>query len=325
MHPLATRSASLSIATRLLAAPVLLSALALSACSTAPRAKQDTAASPATSAAAEQWLSDVRTIADAGGNAQRRHAISQRLDALGIAWQAAPFDTDKGRGENLLADLGGPEGAPLLLLGAHSDRVEVGKGATDNASGSATVLALAERLRAQPLQNHRVAIAFWDLEEAGLLGSKAYVADGKTKPALYVNFDVFGWGDTLWMMVPANAQPALVQASQDATQAAKIGFAPGEQYPPTDHLPFLRAGWPAVSYSLVGADEITSVLEAYAGKKPATPAKVMKVIHNASDTIDQVDAEAAARGVTTVEQALRQWDAQSRAATGATSTSENGQ
>lgn len=285
--------------------------LFLTACSPSVRAPQAPAAAAAPAGtAASQWLGDVRAIADSGDNAQRREAIAARLDTLGLAPRKVAFQANDRTGENLLADVSGPANGPLLLLGAHSDRVEAGHGATDNASGSATVLALAERFKRKPLQHHRVAVAFWDLEEVGLLGSKAYVTDGSTRPALYVNFDVFGWGDTLWMMAPANQQTALVDSSRAATQALSLGFSPGEQYPPTDHLPFIRAGWPAVSYSLVGADEITQVLDAYAGKKSRTPAKVMQVIHSERDTLDQVDAEAVARGVDAVEQALRRWDAQ---------------
>ena len=303
--------------------------LFLSACAT-PHAVTQTGSSTTAPAqpAAAQWLSDVRTISDAGGNAQRREAIAARLEALDLAWRKAPFEAGDKAGENLIADVAGPAEAPLLLIGAHSDRVAVGHGATDNASGSAAVLALAERFQRTPLRNHRVAVAFWDLEEEGLLGSKAYVADGSTKPALYVNFDVFGWGDTLWMMTPAQAQATLVDSSRTATQALRLGFSPGEKYPPTDHLPFLRAGWPAVSYSLVGADEITQVLDAYAGKKSQTPAKVMRVIHTDQDVLDQVDAQAAVRGVDAVERALRDWDANvvtnAPAATSTTTTSESG-
>jgi hypothetical protein len=274
--------------------------------------------------AAMRWLSDVEAITNAGDNAARRGAIAARLDALGLTWRKAPFEASGKTGENLLADVGGPTDAPLLLIGAHSDRVAVGHGATDNASGSASVLALAERFQRQPLKHHRVAIAFWDLEEEGLLGSKAYVADGSTKPALYVNFDVFGWGDTLWMMAPPQGQQALVDSSRAATQALRLGFSPGEKYPPTDHLPFLRAGWPAVSYSLVGADEIARVLEAYAGKKSRTPPKVMQVIHTDQDELGQIDAKAAARGVDAVEQALRRWDALG-VTNAPTATSGNGQ
>lgn len=285
--------------------------LFLTACSPSVRAPQAPAAAATPAGTpASQWLGDVRAIAEAGDNAQRRKAIAARLDTLGLAPRTVAFQANDRTGENLLADVSGAANAPLLLLGAHSDRVETGHGATDNASGSATVLALAERFQRKPLRHHRVAVAFWDLEEVGLLGSKAYVTDGSTRPALYVNFDVFGWGDTLWMMAPANQQTALVDSSRAATQALSLGFSPGEQYPPTDHLPFIRAGWPAVSYSLVGADEITQVLDAYAGKKSRTPAKVMQVIHSERDTLDQVDATAVARGVDAVEQALRRWDAQ---------------
>ena len=305
-----------------------LTILFLSACATPQAATQTATTAGRTAPASSQWLSDVRAISDAGENAQRRDAIAARLDALDLAWRKAPFEANGKAGVNLIADVAGADDAPLLLIGAHSDRVAVGHGATDNASGSAAVLALAERFQRQPLEHHRVAVAFWDLEEEGLLGSKAYVADGSTKPALYVNFDVFGWGDTLWMMAPAQGQATLVDSSRMATQALRLGFSPGEQYPPTDHLPFLRAGWPAVSYSLVGADEVAQVLEAYAGKKPRTPAKVMRVIHTDQDVLGQIDAQAAVRGVDAVERALREWDANVvthvPAATSTTTTSESG-
>src|SRR5687768_17440706 len=259
------------------------------------------------------WLDDVGTIATAADNDGRKAVVQQRLDALGITWRTERFESKGKRGENILADLGGPADAPLLLIGAHYDRVQVGHGATDNASGSATVLALAERLKRVPLKRHRVAIALWDLEELGLLGSAAHVANGGPKPALYVNFDVFGWGDALWMMAPETGHP-LVVASADAARAAGLTFTAGDRYPPTDHLPFLKAGWPAVSYSLVGASEVDGILEVFAGKTPATMPKVMEVIHHERDTMAEIDAVAVGRGVDAVEQALRQWDAAPSAA-----------
>lgn len=266
-------------------------------------------ASEAASPAARTWFADVRAIADADAGEGRREAIRKRLDTLGIAWRNSPFEIDQQRGTNILADVGGAAAAPLLLLGAHSDQVGKGEGATDNASGSATVLALAQRLKQRPLAHHRVAIAFWDLEEKGLLGSKAYVADGTTKPALYVNFDVFGWGDTVWMMTP-DPDGELTRATAASAAAKRLRLSAGEQYPPTDHLPFLKAGWPAVSYSLVGGEEVTLVLDAYEGKKLATLPRVMQVIHTERDTLAQIDPNAAADGVDAVEEALRRWDAE---------------
>lgn len=264
------------------------------------------------SAAGPGWLDDVSTISAAADNDGRKRAVQKRLDTLGIEWRTERFESKGKHGENILADLVGPADAPLLLLGAHYDRVDVGHGATDNASGSATVLELAERFSRVPLKRHRVAIALWDLEERGLLGSAAHIANGGQKAALYVNFDVFGWGDTLWMMTPEATHP-LVAAAADGARAHGLVLSAGDRYPPTDHLSFLKAGRPAVSFSLVGAGEVAGILEVFAGKPPATMPKVMEVIHDDRDTLSEIDAAAAGRGVDAVEQALRQWDAASLA------------
>jgi aminopeptidase S len=264
---------------------------------------------PAPSAVATTtWQADVAGMASATDNAGRRDYLRKRLEAAGMPAQVQTFAHGKVVGENLLSQVSGDATQPLLLIGAHSDRVSAGRGATDNASGSAVALALAERFRSKPLQRHRVQVAFWDLEEEGLRGAAAYVADKREKPALYVNFDVFGWGDSLWMMTPDDAHP-LVARSRDAAQAQGLQITAGRQYPPTDHLAFLKAEWPAVSYSLVGAAEIPNILAVFSGKEPASMPKVMKVIHSADDTIAHVDADAVAKGIDAVEAAIRAWDA----------------
>ena len=259
--------------------------------------------------AATAWQSDASSIAGAGGNAARLAAIRQRLEAAGFEVAGQPFTSGGHEGLNLLAPVAGEAGAPLLLLGAHADRVDDGEGAVDNASGSAVVLALAERFRERPLANHRVAIAFWDLEERGLLGARHYVGNGGERPSLYVNFDVFGWGDTLWMMAPDLSDP-LVAAGRSAAAAAGTGFsATAQHYPPTDHLAFLRDGWPAVSYSLLDEDEIGALETLMQGERPQTMPRVMGVIHTVNDTRGQLDPAAVARGIDAVEAALREWDA----------------
>lgn len=262
----------------------------------------------AAKATAGNWKQQVSAISAGDDTAARAAAITSRLDVLGIPWHSEVFSIDGKTGNNLIADLGGKADAPLLLIGAHYDRVKVGRGATDNASGSATVLALAETLRAKPLQNHRVQLAFWDLEEAGLLGSKAWVTtEGREKPALYVNFDVFGWGDTLWMMTPqADAPLATIMATH--SKAASLGFSAGDKYPPTDHLAFLAQDWPAVSFSLVGGEEIEPILAVFGGQKPDSVPKVMQVIHSARDTDAELDASNVQRAVQVLDAGLREWD-----------------
>ncbi len=259
-----------------------------------------------------RWHGQVEAISAHGDTTGRGDAIARRLDALGIAWKREAFERDGQAGENLVADLGGPDKAPLLLIGAHYDKVAIGHGATDNASGVAAVLELAQALKAKPLEHHRVQVVFWDLEEKGLLGAHAWVATaGREQPALYVNFDVFGWGDTLWMMTPAaEGDSLLVAALRAASRHEKLGFAPGDKYPPTDHLAFLKAGWPAVSFSLVGSDEIDPILAVFGGGKPAQVPKVMQVIHSERDTTAELDASRVDDALRVVEQGLRAWDHQ---------------
>ncbi len=258
---------------------------------------------------AVNWKDQVARISAGADTGARGQAITQRLDALGLAWRGEDFEQKEKQGRNLLVDLGGPDGAPLLLIGAHYDRVAVGHGATDNASGSAAVLELASRLKARPLSRHRVQIAFWDLEEAGLLGSHAYVTTpGREKPALYVNFDVFGWGDTLWMMSP-QADTPLIGALRKGSEARRLGFQPGEHYPPTDHLAFLKQAWPAVSFSLVGGSEIDPILAVFSGKSPENAPEVMQVIHSPRDTVAELDDGRVGDALDVIEQGLRDWDA----------------
>lgn len=290
---------------------ILLMALLLSACAS-HRPEGSAAAAPhapSTSAAAAgpAWMDDVAAIAAHRDSDARRAAIRARLEATGLPATDAAFIARDLAGVNLLADVSGDATQPLLLIGAHYDQVAAGHGVTDNASGSAVALSLARRFHQRPLLHHRVAVAFWDLEEKGLLGANAYVTGGGQRPALYVNFDVFGWGDTVWMMSPVADHP-LAAASIRAASAAGLQASVGERYPPTDHLAFLKAGWPAVSYSLVGNDEIASILDVFAGKTPRAMPRVMQVIHSERDTADEVDAIAVEAAIEVIETALREWD-----------------
>jgi aminopeptidase S len=263
---------------------------------------------PACADTGTTWENQIRQISEGQDSPTRGAAIGARLDAMKIAWRKEAFTYDGHAGSNLVADLGGPANAPLLLIGAHYDKVAHGHGATDNASGVSTVLALAASLKARPLANHRVQIVFWDLEEKGLLGSRAWVSTpDREKPALYVNFDVFGWGDTLWMMSP-QAETPMVSAMRTASGKHQLHFRAGAEYPPTDHLAFLKAGWPAVSFSLIGGDEIDPTLTAFSGGKPTPVPKVMQVIHSPNDTVAQLDSAHVPATLATLETGLRAWD-----------------
>jgi Zn-dependent M28 family amino/carboxypeptidase len=99
---------------------------------------------------------------------------------------------------DLVADT--PSGNPdrTIVVGAHLDSVEVGPGINDNGSGTATILDIAERMaELNQKPRNRVRFAFWGAEEAGLVGSTAYVkqlvANGQIgQIEANLNFDMVG-------------------------------------------------------------------------------------------------------------------------------------
>ncbi len=109
------------------------------------------------------------------------------------------------QGVNLLGVIPGTTGSSrVLLLMAHYDHVgvragEIYNGADDNASGVATVLKIAQSLKARaPL--HDVVIALLDAEEGGIRGAKAMVASPDFAPlleqiVLAVNLDMVSRSD----------------------------------------------------------------------------------------------------------------------------------
>lgn len=63
-----------------------------------------------------------------------------------------------------------------ILVGAHYDTVPGSPGADDNATGIAVLLELARSFAVQPAR-HPIRLVAFDLEEYGLLGSRAYAAE----------------------------------------------------------------------------------------------------------------------------------------------------
>jgi Zn-dependent M28 family amino/carboxypeptidase len=83
----------------------------------------------------------------------------------------------------------------VVMAGAHLDSVQRGPGINDNGSGSAVLLEVAQQM-AKVRPENKVRFAWWGAEEAGLVGSRAYVAglaQGELDQiALYLNFDMVG-------------------------------------------------------------------------------------------------------------------------------------
>lgn len=147
-------------------------------------------------ALAEELLIDELALIGAGldGSREGRDAYRQ--------------DFDGGTRTNLLAIIPGAamQADEYVVIGAHYDHFApngcrvlddpICNGATDNASGTAVVLAIGRAIRALPAPPARsVVLALWDGEEIGLLGSKYFAAHPLVPladVAAYVNFDIQG-------------------------------------------------------------------------------------------------------------------------------------
>ncbi len=96
---------------------------------------------------------------------------------------------------NVIAESRDGDPNNVVMAGAHLDSVQRGPGINDNGSGSAAVLETALQM-AKVKPRNKLRFAWWGAEEAGLLGSNAYVAGlsaaDKAKIALYLNFDMVG-------------------------------------------------------------------------------------------------------------------------------------
>lgn len=133
-------------------------------------------------ALAAPWLRDFLTTSMGSLAAAPRSTGSQRTTArtyLGAQLTAmgwTPLPHDYPGGSNVVATIPATMGGTgkEIIVGAHFDTVSGSPGANDNASGSVVVLALARYLADVTCRSAPVTIVFFDQEELGLFGSRAF-------------------------------------------------------------------------------------------------------------------------------------------------------
>lgn len=146
----------------------------------------------------------------------------------------------------------------LVIIGGHYDHLgQMGDdvmfpGCHDNASGAATVLEMALYFKAHPLRYSTV-FMFFSGEEAGLMGSMAFVRDSLfdfSKVKLMLNLDLLCGGDDGFTIVNATGDNtrdffnALVEQNEQNHWVAKVN--PRDNAANSDHYPFTMKGMPAV-------------------------------------------------------------------------------
>jgi Peptidase family M28 len=119
--------------------------------------------------------SDIRLDLDSftDGNAARESQLRKMFLKAGCAAADVKEDLIRRRDPpNVICTLPGGSGS-VIIVGAHTDHADVGKGVVDDWSGAALLPALYESLHKTPRRHTFVFIGFTD-EEKGLWGSKFY-------------------------------------------------------------------------------------------------------------------------------------------------------
>lgn len=231
-------------------------------------------------ASPEHLFEDVRILAAdemAGrlvgtpGSAKARAYLVARMQGIGIEpfgeGYAQPF-TAKHKdhtlnGVNLIGRIRGTGSSDrVMVIGAHYDHFGIrdGKvlnGADDNASGVATLLAIAQDF-ARNRPTHDVIFALWDAEEQGMYGAHAFLESPPVpmeRIALNLNLDMMSRSDTgeLWI-AGSHHYPFLRARFEALARSAPVTLKIGHDGPPwkgsddwtagSDHYAFHRRGIP---------------------------------------------------------------------------------
>jgi len=155
-------------------------------------------------------------------NAQREPAVRQIFEEAGCAGDKLTEQAVKGlKAPNLICTLPGAAESEIVV-GAHFDLVEAGRGVVDNWTGASLLPSLYQGLARAPLRHTFRFVAFSG-EEKGMVGSKAYVKQiGAIHEAVIamVNMDTLGLGETeVWA---SRADPNLVRLLQQTAATEKL-------------------------------------------------------------------------------------------------------
>jgi Zn-dependent M28 family amino/carboxypeptidase len=313
----------------------LLPLLALAAC--AP-AGSGGGAAPAATIQGERVLRDIavlaadsmrgRRVATPGG-AMARAYLLREMGAAGLQPVGSGFEhpfTYNGaggaavRGVNLLGQVRGTRTpGNVIVVSAHYDHVGVGRpadgdsiynGADDNASGTAALLEMARYFRANPPQSTLV-FAFWDAEESGLRGARAFIAAPpipKESIVLNVNMDMVSRSEKGEIYAAgAGKWPFLRPYIDQVAGRAPVRLLQGHDMPvPTpqddwtmqsDQGPFHAAGIPFVYFGVEDhpgyhhpSDEVEAITPEFYVNAVRTIADVVGTLDRATDAIRQARA-----------------------------------
>ncbi|MVM41470.1 M28 family peptidase [Spirosoma sp. HMF3257] len=177
---------------------------------------------------------------EGGSNRERSNYIKRFLSQHSINYVVHQYQS----GENLLVRPDSDK--PVVALSSHFDVVPQSPGANDNASAIAVCLAILYKLKTYRFANFDLIVFFFDEEERGLKGSKAYVNQfGIADIQALLNLELVGQGDkfALWSL-NERSTGGLLEAFEETARESSIYARRFDQIVTNsaDHLSFSKAG-----------------------------------------------------------------------------------
>jgi alkaline phosphatase isozyme conversion protein len=235
-------------------------------------------------------------LAGTDSEAKAAEYIANAFTGMGYPVETQPFSSGSIDSANVVALKHG-KSPQTIIVGAHYDSVQAGKGADDNASGVGVMLEVAELVKNESTPYTIKFVAF-GAEEEGLLGSYAYVnqmsqSDFENTLAM-INLDSLIAGDVTYAYSDENQAAlrdwALEWAfgnSLDLQTIHNADLTDGSGSGVSDFFPFQQAGIPflyfeATDWSLGDKDGYTQVDPKYGEQG--------KIWHTPDDTLEYIDA-----------------------------------
>ncbi len=253
-----------------------------------------------------QLLDDVRQL-EQPSPSLRREAVLALLRKRDLPFRIETFQATVDSeskplpGYNLIVEVG--QGSRQILIGAHYDshrlsKDRISQGAVDNGASVVILTRIIESLAGQTFR-HQIKVIFFDLEETGFLGSKAYVRSHSTDPIdAYLNLDVTAFGDTLVFGPSRHPENRfLYRLLKGVCLEQELPFLEFPHFPSSDDRSFQAAGIPNLSMGIVPALDGHQLWLMMNGDSRAMfregfVPEILGVIHSPLDTSERIDPQA---------------------------------
>ena len=230
-----------------------------------------------------------------GNSTHRRETLLRFLESQSVHNQSF-LDRDNDRYINLSTRYTHGQPQERIAVSAHYDKVSLGQGALDNASGVIVLLSLLARLQKEKPKAD-VTFLFFDGEEDGCIGSRYFVGHNPLPFAAVYNLDVVGRGDSvvvarssldLHSKTFVDVPPFLIERVQNVCTLDDFPCYEIAQTPMSDHVPFNQSRIPAVWLCTLPQREATL----WSQGQNFLSIPTFTYINGPKDTIDKIEPSA---------------------------------